>query len=97
MSWYHGIATSCPIVPFPVISPYVMSICVIISQCMLCHCSVVCCEIALRTSVVVLCVRITSLPCGTVIHQLLVVAVSCCFGLAVIVVVAELPLSPFKC
>ena len=33
----HGIATSCPIVPCSVIGPYVMSVCAIISQCILCY------------------------------------------------------------
>ena len=52
----HDVATSCPIVPHSAIGPYVMSVCVIISQCMLCHRSVVCCKIALRINEGVLCV-----------------------------------------
>ena len=51
-----GIAALCPIVPCSIISPYVMSICVVISQFMLCDRSAVCCETELRVNVGVLCV-----------------------------------------
>ena len=66
-----------------------------ISQCMLCHRSLVCCEIALRINVGGFCVCSYSLPSGTVIRRVLLFGFSWCFELAVIVVVEELPLSPF--
>ena len=48
----HGIAASCPIVPCSVIGPYVMSICVVLSQFMLCDGS---CRCVVRVSVVIRC------------------------------------------